>query len=323
MYNQVLITGGAGFIGLNFLLYCLKKYPTSHYVCLDSLTYAANVKEIEQLVAERKITFVRGSICDYSLLTELFQQYHFDCVINFAAETHVDRSIADSYAFYQTNVMGVWNLLEVCKQYGIKRYHQISTDEVYGDLPLEDDRCLKEYARLNPSNPYSASKAAADLMILSYFKTYQIPITISRSSNNYGPYQHMEKFIPTVICRALNDLYVPIYGNGKNMRDWIYVTDHCKAIDLIIHKGTPGEIYNISTEQQSDNIFIAKKILSDLNKPITLIKYVDDRPGHDLKYSVSNEKIKNTLGWTVDIDLEDGLKRTIQYYKNCIRSQKE
>lgn len=197
------------------MLYCLKKYPTSHYVCLDSLTYAANVKEIEQLVAERKITFVRGSICDYSLLTELFQQYHFDCVINFAAETHVDRSIADSYAFYQTNVMGVWNLLEVCKQYGIKRYHQISTDEVYGDLPLEDDRCLKEYARLNPSNPYSASKAAADLMILSYFKTYQIPITISRSSNNYGPYQHMEKFIPTVICRALNDLYVPIYGNGK------------------------------------------------------------------------------------------------------------
>ena len=323
MYNQVLITGGAGFIGLNFLLYCLKKYPTSHYVCLDSLTYAANVKEIEQLVAERKITFVRGSICDYSLLTELFQQYHFDCVINFAAETHVDRSIADSYAFYQTNVMGVWNLLEVCKQYGIKRYHQISTDEVYGDLPLEDDRCLKEYARLNPSNPYSASKAAADLMILSYFKTYQIPITISRSSNNYGPYQHMEKFIATFICRALNDLYVPIYGNGKNMRDWIYVTDHCKAIDLIIHKGIPGEIYNISTEQQFDNIFIAKKILLDLNKPITLIKYVDDRPGHDLKYSISNEKIKNTLGWTVDIDLEDGLKRTIQYYKYCIRSQKE
>lgn len=313
--SQYLITGGAGFIGYNFIRYALQKYPESSFVCLDALTYAANQEEIYRL-SHPNFTFIQGNICDTEQINTLFCKNHFDYVIHFAAETHVDRSIADSAVFLQTNVLGVQVLLEACRRFGVKRFHQISTDEVYGDLSLDDSSSCDEYANLKPSNPYSASKAAADLLVLSYYKTYGLPVTISRCTNNYGPYQHAEKFIPTVIRCALKNQPVPIYGTGKNIRDWLYVDDHCRAVDLIVHNGLAGQIYNIARGEGLSNRVVAEAILQRLNRPKSLITYVDDRLGHDLKYSIQCHKIHRELGWNPQVSFAEGIEKTIAFYKH-------
>lgn len=313
--SQYLITGGAGFIGYNFIRYVLPKYPESSFVCLDALTYAANQEEIYRL-SYPNFTFIQGNICNTEQINTLFCKKQFDYVIHFAAETHVDRSIADSAVFLQTNVLGVQVLLEACRRFGVKRFHQISTDEVYGDLSLDDSSSCDEYANLKPSNPYSASKAAADLLVLSYYKTYGLPVTISRCTNNYGPYQHTEKFIPTVIRCALKNQPVPIYGTGKNIRDWLYVDDHCRAVDLIVHNGLAGQIYNIARGEGLSNRVVAEAILQRLNRPKSLITYVDDRLGHDLKYSIQCHKIHRELGWNPQISFAEGIEKTIAFYKH-------
>lgn len=313
--SQYLITGGAGFIGYNFIRYALPKYPESSFVCLDALTYAANQEEIYRL-SHPNFTFIQGNICNTEQINTLFCKNHFDYVIHFAAETHVDRSIADSAVFLQTNVLGVQVLLEACRRFGVKRFHQISTDEVYGDLSLDDSSSCDEYANLKPSNPYSASKAAADLLVLSYYKTYGLPVTISRCTNNYGPYQHTEKFIPTVIRCALKNQPVPIYGTGKNIRDWLYVDDHCRAVDLIVHNGLVGQIYNIARGEGLSNRVVAEAILQRLNRPKSLITYVDDRLGHDLKYSIQCHKIHRELGWNPQVSFAEGIEKTIAFYKH-------
>lgn len=313
--SQYLITGGAGFIGYNFIRYALPKYPESSFVCLDALTYAANQEEIYRL-SYPNFTFIQGNICNTEQINTLFCKKQFDYVIHFAAETHVDRSIADSAVFLQTNVLGVQVLLEACRRFGVKRFHQISTDEVYGDLSLDDSSSCDEYANLKPSNPYSASKAAADLLVLSYYKTYGLPVTISRCTNNYGPYQHTEKFIPTVIRCALKNQPVPIYGTGKNIRDWLYVDDHCRAVDLIVHNGLAGQIYNIARGEGLSNRVVAEAILQRLNRPKSLITYVDDRLGHDLKYSIQCHKIHRELGWNPQISFAEGIEKTIAFYKH-------
>lgn len=313
--SQYLITGGAGFIGYNFIRYALQKYPESSFVCLDALTYASNQEEIYRL-SHPNFTFIQGNICNTEQINTLFCKNHFDYVIHFAAETHVDRSIADSAVFLQTNVLGVQVLLEACRRFGVKRFHQISTDEVYGDLSLDDSSSCDEYANLKPSNPYSASKAAADLLVLSYYKTYGLPVTISRCTNNYGPYQHAEKFIPTVIRCALKNQPVPIYGTGKNIRDWLYVDDHCRAVDLIVHNGLAGQIYNIARGEGLSNRVVAEAILQRLNRPKSLITYVDDRLGHDLKYSIQCHKIHRELGWSPQISFAEGIEKTIAFYKH-------
>lgn len=313
--SQYLITGGAGFIGYNFIRYALQKYPESSFVCLDALTYAANQEEIYRL-SHPNFTFIQGNICNTEQINTLFCKNHFDYVIHFAAETHVDKSIADSAVFLQTNVLGVQVLLEACRRFGVKRFHQISTDEVYGDLSLDDSSSCDEYANLKPSNPYSASKAAADLLVLSYYKTYGLPVTISRCTNNYGPYQHAEKFIPTVIRCALKNQPVPIYGTGKNIRDWLYVDDHCRAVDLIVHNGLAGQIYNIARGEGLSNRVVAEAILQRLNRPKSLITYVDDRLGHDLKYSIQCHKIHRELGWNPQVSFAEGIEKTIAFYKH-------
>ena len=290
-----LITGGAGFIGSNYLNIFVKKNPNNLYVCLDALTYAGNLTNIKDIIDCKNFKFVKGNICDKELVNKLFELYKFDYVINFAAETHVDNSIKDSDIFYETNVLGTKVLLDACRKYGIKRFHQISTDEVYGNNVLGYK--FKEDDKLNPSSPYSASKAAADLLVLSYFKTYNIPVTISRSSNNYGYNQNQEKLIPMIINNALSDKDITIYGDGNNIRDWLFVDDHCDAIELIIINGKEGEIYNISNGFELSNNEVVKKILNILNKPESLIKYVDDRLGHDFRYGIDISKIMNELHW--------------------------
>ncbi len=310
---KILVTGGAGFIGSNFLLLMCKKHPEDYYVCLDKLTYAGNLLTLKPLASQKNFKFVKGDICDVDFVDKLFSEEHFDVVINFAAETHVDRSIENPSLFISNNVGGTTNLLEASKKYRIKRFHQVSTDEVYGDLPLDDKSALfKETDVLHPSSPYSASKASADLIVQTYGRTYGLPITISRCSNNYGPYQFPEKLIPFMIDRALNNEKLPVYGDGKNVRDWLHVEDHCDAIDLIIRKGVVGEVYNIGGHNERDNITIVKTILKLLKKDDSLINFVKDRLGHDKRYAIDPTKIE-ALGWKAKHNFESGIIETINW----------
>lgn len=310
---KILVTGGAGFIGGNFLIEMVKKYPDDKYVCLDALTYAGNLSTLESIRNCKNFEFVQGNICDKSLVDKLFEDYNFDVVVNFAAETHVDRASLYPDLFVQTNVVGTQRLLDASLKYGVKRYHQVSTDEVYGDLPLDrPDLLFSESSPIKPSSPYSASKAAADLLCLAYQRTFKLPVTISRCSNNYGPYQYPEKLIPFMIQKAKKGEPLPIYGDGKNVRDWLYVGDHCEAIDLIIRNGVPGEVYNVGGHNEKQNIEIAKMILAQMDLPVSLIKFVKDRPGHDLRYAIDPKKIES-IGWKPSVKFEDGIKNAIKW----------
>ncbi|MDN5276152.1 MAG: dTDP-glucose 4,6-dehydratase [Clostridiales bacterium] len=312
---NILVTGGAGFIGSNFIYYMLDKYKDYKIVCLDKLTYAGNLSTLKKAFENPNFKFVKGDISDREFVFELFKEEHFDIVVNFAAESHVDRSIEDPEIFLKTNVIGTQVLMDAARKFGVKRFHQVSTDEVYGDLPLDrPDLLFTEETPLRPSSPYSASKAAADLLVLAYYRTYKLPVTISRCSNNYGPYHFPEKLIPLIIIRALNDQSLPVYGDGRNVRDWLYVEDHCSAIDLIIHHGREGEVYNIGGRNERSNLEVVKTILKELGKPEELITFVKDRPGHDLRYAIDPTKIKNELGWEPKTSFEEGIKKTIKWY---------
>ena len=312
---KLLVTGGAGFIGCNFIEYLLRQDRADEIVCLDSLTYAGNMHSLAAALRHPRFRFVRGSIADRGFIMDLFERERFDVVVNFAAESHVDRSITQPQLFLETNVMGTACLLEAAKRFGVQRYHQVSTDEVYGDLPLDrPDLFFTESTPLHTSSPYSASKASADLLVLAFFRTYGLPVTISRCSNNYGPYQFPEKLIPLMISKARRDLPLPIYGNGLNVRDWLYVEDHCRAIDLILQNGTPGEVYNVGGHNERTNIAVVKTILSALGKPESLITYVQDRAGHDLRYAIDPTKISDALGWQPETKFDDGIARTVAWY---------
>lgn len=312
--SNFLITGGAGFIGGNFILTMVKKYPLDRWICLDALTYAGDTKKLEPIMGLDNFRFVKGNICDKEVVSALFEEEKFDYVINFAAESHVDRSIDDPDIFLRSNLLGVEVLLNAARKYGIKRFHQVSTDEVYGDLPLEGDiSTFTEDSSLHPSSPYSASKAAADLLVLAYARTYNLPVSISRCSNNYGPYQYPEKLIPLVIERALHNEPVLIYGTGLNLRDWLDVKEHNRAIDLIVRKGRAGQIYNIAGKNEIQNIEMVKKILKALDKPESLIQYTKDRAGHDRRYSMDVSKIQKELHWQNETNFEESLLSTIQW----------
>jgi len=311
---KFLVTGGAGFIGGNYLLKMVKKYPENQYVCLDALTYAGNISTLKEIKDLSNFGFVQGNICDKQLIDKLFEEEKFDYVINFAAETHVDRAALYPEIFVKTNIEGTQTLLEACRKYGIKRFHQVSTDEVYGDLPLEaKDDFFSEESPIKPSSPYSASKAGADFLCLAYFRTFKVPVTISRCSNNYGPFQHPEKLIPLMIQRAINNEKLPVYGNGQNIRDWLHVDDHCDAIDLIVQRGDNGEIYNVGGHNEKSNLEVVKIILKSLNKSESLINFVLDRPGHDLRYAINPKKLEK-LGWKQTYKFETGILDTIDWY---------
>ncbi len=310
---KLIITGGAGFIGANFVYHMLESYPDYELIVLDKLTYAGNLETLAPIMD--KIKFVKADIADEEAVNALFEQEKPDVVVNFAAESHVDRSIEDPGAFLRTNILGTQVLMDACRKYGIQRYHQVSTDEVYGDLPLDrPDLFFTEETPIHTSSPYSASKASADLLVLAYHRTYGLPVTISRCSNNYGPYHFPEKLIPLMIANALNDKALPVYGNGLNVRDWLYVKDHCKAIDLILHKGTVGEVYNIGGHNEKANIDIVKIILKLLDKPESLITYVTDRKGHDMRYAIDPTKIHRELGWLPETMFDDGIQKTVKWY---------
>ena len=312
-----LITGGAGFIGTNYIRYMLRMYPDDEIVCADKLTYVGNYDNLKEFEGEKRFAFEQIDICDRKAVYSLFETYSIDCVVNFAAESHVDRSIENPEIFLQTNIIGTEVLLDAVNKYGIKRFHQISTDEVYGDLPLDrPDLKFEENWSIKTSSPYSASKASADLLCLAYFRTFGTPVTISRCSNNYGPYQFPEKLIPLMIEKAQRDESLPVYGDGKNIRDWLYVEDHCSAVDKIIRYGKVGEIYNIGGNNERANIDIVKIILEVLGKPESLITYVKDRPGHDKRYAINSCKIQNELGWKPQTDFDVGMRQTIEWYKN-------
>ena len=312
---KILVTGGAGFIGSNFVYYMLDKYPDYQIDCIDKLTYAGNLTTLESAFKNKAFKFIKGDITDRKKIYELFEREKYDVVVNFAAETHVDRSIEESEVFLKTNILGTQVLLDACRKYGVPRFHQVSTDEVYGDLPLDrKDLFFTEETPITTSSPYSASKASADLLVLAYFRTYSLPVTISRCSNNYGPFQFPEKLIPLMIINALSNKPLPVYGKGLNIRDWLYVRDHCKAIDLIIHGGKFGEIYNIGGHNEKQNIDVVKTILKALGKPESLIKYVTDRPGHDLRYAIDPTKIHNQLGWFPETTFDDGIAETVKWY---------
>ena len=313
----IVVTGGAGFIGSNFVFYMLKEHPKERIVCLDKLTYAGNLSTLAPVMDNPNFRFVKGDICDREAVKKLFLEEKPDIVVNFAAESHVDRSIEDPGIFLKTNILGTQTLMDACRKYGIKRYHQVSTDEVYGDLPLDRlDLFFTEETPIHTSSPYSASKASADLLVLAYYRTFGLPVTISRCSNNYGPYHFPEKLIPLMIANALNDKPLPVYGEGLNVRDWLYVEDHCKAIDLIIRNGRVGEVYNIGGHNEMKNIDIVKLICKELGKPESLIKFVADRKGHDMRYAIDPTKIHNELGWLPQTKFADGIKKTIDWYLN-------
>ena len=317
--KKMLITGGAGFIGSNFIHYILSKYNDYQVINLDKLTYAANLDNLKDIEDNKNYRFIHGDIADQEFIFKLFENEKFDIVINFAAESHVDNSILNPQIFTITNILGTQVLLDACRKYNIKRFHQVSTDEVYGELPLDDKNILfTEKTPLNPSSPYSASKASADMLVKSYYRTYSLPITISRCSNNYGPYQHLEKLIPLMISKAINNDNLHVYGNGLNVRDWLHVYDHCTAIDLIIHEGKIGEIYNIGGNNEKSNIDVVKIILKELGKSEKLIKYVNDRPGHDLRYAIDSTKIKTTLNWKPVYSFEKGILDTIKWYTKML-----
>lgn len=312
---KVLVTGGAGFIGSNFLYYMKKRRPDYELVCLDALTYAGNLSTLEPLLKNNEIKFVKGDISDREFIFDLFEKEKFDYVVNFAAESHVDRSIDNPGIFLQTNIIGTQVLMDASRKFGIKRFHQVSTDEVYGDLPLDrPDLLFTEETPITTSSPYSASKASADLLVQAYNRTFKLPITISRCSNNYGPYHFPEKLIPLTISRALNDQPIPVYGDGLNVRDWLYVEDHCAAIDIILHDGKDGEVYNIGGNNEHTNIDIVKMILKELRKPESLITYVKDRAGHDLRYAIDPAKTIREFNWQPTILFEEGIKKTVKWY---------
>lgn len=311
----IIVTGGAGFIGSNFIFYILKEYPAYQIVCIDKLTYAGNMSTLAPIMENQNFKFYKTDICDREAVYKIFEVEKPDIVINFAAESHVDRSIENPEVFLHTNVLGTQVMMDACLKYGIQRYHQVSTDEVYGDLPLDrPDLFFTEETHIHTSSPYSASKASADLLVLAYHRTYGLPVSISRCSNNYGPYHFPEKLIPLMIANALNDKSLPVYGEGINVRDWLYVEDHCKAINLIIHKGRVGEVYNIGGHNEMRNIDIVKLICKELGKPESLITYVTDRKGHDMRYAIDPTKIHNELGWLPETKFQDGIKRTIKWY---------
>ena len=313
--KTIIVTGGAGFIGGNFVHYMLRTHPDYRIICLDCLTYAGNLETLASVMTNPNFRFVKESISDRKAVYDLFEAEHPDLVINFAAESHVDRSIENPSIFLETNVMGTQVLLDACRKYGNIRYHQVSTDEVYGDLPLDrPDLFFTETSPIHTSSPYSASKAAADLLTQAYHRTYDLPVTISRCSNNYGPYHFPEKLIPLMIANALNDKPLPVYGEGINVRDWLYVEDHCRAIDLIVHNGNIGEVYNVGGHNEMRNIDIVKLICKALDKPESLIVHVADRKGHDMRYAIDPTKIHNELGWLPETKFADGIKKTIKWY---------
>jgi len=312
---NIIVTGGAGFIGGNYVHLMLKKHPEDTIICLDALTYAGNMETLAPVMDAHNFKFVKLDIRDREGVYALFEKEKPDIIINFAAESHVDRSLVNPELFLQTNIIGTSVLMDACRKYGIKRYHQVSTDEVYGDLPLDrTDLFFTEETPLHTSSPYSSSKASADLLVLAYHRTFGLPVTISRCSNNYGPYHFPEKLIPLMIINALHDKPLPVYGKGENVRDWLYVEDHCTAIDLIVRNGKVGEVYNIGGHNERRNIDVVKTIIKELGKSEGLIHYVTDRPGHDRRYAIDPTKIKRDLGWEPITRFEDGIKKTIAWY---------
>lgn len=313
---KIIVTGGAGFIGSNFIYYMQKTHTDYRIICLDALTYAGNLRTLEKARENKSFRFVKGNITDREAVYKLFEEEKPDMVVNFAAESHVDRSIENPEIFLNTNILGTQVLMDACRKYGIKRYHQVSTDEVYGDLPLDrPDLFFTEETPVHTSSPYSASKAAADLLVQAYYRTYNLPVTISRCSNNYGPYHFPEKLIPLMIINALAEKKLPVYGKGLNIRDWLYVEDHCRAIDLILHKGREGEVYNIGGHNEKANIDVVRIILKELGKGEELISYVADRKGHDMRYAIDPTKIHTELGWLPETSFADGIKKTVRWYK--------
>ena len=311
----VFVTGGAGFIGSNYLFYHLSKYPGDRVVCLDKLTYAGNLSTLKGIMDDPRFRFCKVDICDRDAVYGLFEEEKPDAVINFAAESHVDRSIENPSIFLETNIIGTSVLMDACRKYGGVRFHQVSTDEVYGDLPLDrPDLFFTEETPIHTSSPYSSSKAGADLLAMAYCRTYGLPVTISRCSNNYGPYHFPEKLIPLMIINCLHEKPLPVYGQGLNIRDWLYVEDHCKAVDMIVRNGRIGEVYNVGGHNEMRNIDIVKLIVHALGKSEELITYVTDRKGHDLRYAIDPTKIHNELGWLPETKFEDGIKKTIRWY---------
>lgn len=312
----ILVTGGAGFIGANFIYYQLEHYPNDRIVCLDALTYAGNLETLDEAMKNANFRFIKGDIADRETVNRVFAEEKPDMVVNFAAESHVDRSIENPEIFLRTNILGTQVLMDACRKHGNIRFHQVSTDEVYGDLPLDrPDLFFYEDTPIHTSSPYSASKAAADLLVLAYHRTFQLPVSITRCSNNYGPYHFPEKLIPLMISRALADETLPVYGKGENIRDWLYVEDHCAAIDLVMRdKGSVGEVYNIGGHNEKTNLEVVKTILRHLEKPEALIRFVTDRPGHDMRYAIDPTKIHNRLGWLPKTSFDDGIEKTIQWY---------
>lgn len=311
----IIVTGGAGFIGANFIFYMIQQHPDFRIVCLDKLTYAGNLSTLKPVFRNPNFRFVKLDICDENAVANVFEEERPNIVVNFAAESHVDRSILNPNIFLQTNILGTATLMNVCRRYGIERYHQISTDEVYGDLPIDrPDLFFTEKTPLHTSSPYSSSKAGADLLVLAYYRTYGLPVTISRCSNNYGPYHFPEKLIPLMIINALENKPLPVYGDGLNVRDWLYVKDHCRAIDLILQNGRIGEVYNVGGHNEMHNIDIVKLILKELGKPESLITYVTDRKGHDRRYAIDPTKIHKELGWLPETSFTEGIRKTISWY---------
>lgn len=314
--KNILVTGGAGFIGSNFIYYMQRKHPDCRLVCIDALTYAGNLYTLDE-ARKGNFRFVLGDITDRKAVFALCEEEKFDVIVNFAAESHVDRSIENPEVFLKTNILGTQVLLDACNKYKIPRYHQVSTDEVYGDLPLDrPDLFFTETTPIHTSSPYSASKASADLLVMAYHRTFGTPATISRCSNNYGPYQFPEKLIPLMIAKALSDEKLPVYGEGLNVRDWLYVDDHCKAIDMILENGRIGEIYNIGGHNEKANIDVVRTILKAVGKDESLITYVKDRPGHDMRYAIDPAKIHNELGWEPETLFNEGIQKTIDWYLN-------
>ena len=312
---KILVTGGAGFIGANFVYYQLQHHPEDQVVCVDALTYAGNLETLDAALKNPQFKFVKADIADRAAIDALFAAEGFDVVVNFAAESHVDRSIENPEIFLRTNILGTQVLMDACRKYQVGRFHQVSTDEVYGDLPLDQPELFfTEETPIHTSSPYSASKASADLLVQAYHRTFKLPVTLSRCSNNYGPYHFPEKLIPLMISRALADQSLPVYGKGDNVRDWLYVEDHCSAIDLIIRKGRVGEVYNIGGHNERTNLEVVQTILRELGKPESLITYVTDRPGHDRRYAIDPAKISGELGWTPATRFDDGIQKTIQWY---------
>lgn len=311
---KILVAGGAGFIGSNFLEYMMNKYNSYEFICLDNLSVKESNDNLKYLEKYKKFEFIKGDITDELFVNELFKKRKIDVVVNFAAEVAVDYSIENPNIFLRTNVIGTANLMNACLKYNIKRYHQISTDEVYGDLPLNSRKKYNENSMLKPSNPYAASKAAADMLVMSYYRTYGLRATISRSTNNYGPKQSFRALIPLTIKKTLNEEKIPVFGKGDNIRDWVFVLDHVRAIDLIIHNGEIGKIYNVAGKAKKKNIDVVKRIIKMLDKNENLIDFVEDRPGHDRMYSIDSSKIEQELGWEREYNFERGIKETLEWY---------